>query len=336
MAFTSHRARFKGNLAGVSIEEVREIDYTIDNFKDRLKYLNSKHEKIKGFFSEYIFTEKGEDEYYKVNISSKDDLSSEINIFKYLEADASYLINSPDLERDRQQKYKILSEEEFKKVLAREKSLQAMQAQELDGDSEVMEVLAPKEANDYTNMNHKITKADLLDEECGAVLSCYDKARNYLKEEMEKCKNKSGSTMSLYQIKKILQTINDDMILAKIQLKGIRSPAKKLGDIGSCPSYDDIDYTNPSHVKFIIKMVRFGELQPDSMLSHLAYDMEVAIKELFASGAINDTDMEVVECFNAGYTLQAIGDELGIKKQSVDERLKKVFKKISKYYLTKC
>lgn len=339
MAFSSYRTRFQGTLANVPIEKLKELDFNKENYDERLKYINKKYEKVKPFYDAYIFTseednvtatEEEKSEYYKVNLNSTDELSSEINIFKYIEADGNYLLNSLDIPRDRQQKYRILSEEEFKRLLAKEKSLTILETQEKN-NVDVIDVLASKETNDYINMNHKITKKDLEDLRTANVLKSYEAAKNYLKKEMIKCKNKEGK-MSLYQIKKMLQAINDDMILSKIQLQGIRSPAKRLGDIGSKPDYDDIDYCNPEHVKQLLKNVRFGELQPDSMLSHLAFDMQVAVKKLYNKGKLDDIDIDIIECYNAGYTIKAISKEVNKDTKTIRQRLDKIFRRVSNFY----
>lgn len=339
MAFSSYRTRFQGTLANVSIEELKELDFNKETLKERLEYINKKHERVKSFYDTYIYTADEEDdtatedekrEYYKVNLNTTDELSSEINIFKYLEADGNYILNSLDIPRDKQQQYRILSEEDFKKLLAREKSLTVLEAQEQTEDN-TMDILASKETNDYTNMNHRITKRDLEDPRTAKVLRVYETAREHLKEEMVKCKNKE-SQMSLYEIKKMLQTINDDMILSKIQLQGIRSPAKKLGDIGSCPNFGCVDYSNKKHIKQILRLVRFGELQPDSMLSHLAYDMQVALKALHKEGKLTDIDIEVADCYNAGMSNIEVAKELNVTEGAIRKRLEKIFKHISTYY----
>ena len=92
------------------------------------------------------------------------------------------------------------------------KGIPALEAIERNNDG-IMDILIAKETNDYINMSHTITKADLVDVECGSVLRDYERTRVYLKEEMRRCKVKE-SNMSLYKIKSLLQAINDDMILA--------------------------------------------------------------------------------------------------------------------------
>lgn len=346
MAFASHRKNFRGVLAGLTFEDIKQLDYNKTLLKERKNYIEEKYIRIKDYLDTYIFTkEENVDggslcknyskeelaQYYKYNLNKEDDLSAEINIFKSIESDASFLLNSKDLPRDKEQQYKFLNEEDFKKLIKREESLSNFMDSE-DSDENVMSILERSKRNDYINMQHKIKKEDFTHKDAGQVLSDYDKFRNYLKSQMEKIKNKEKSTLTLYQAKKHLKEVNDDMIRAKIDLRGIRAAAKRLGDESGMFYSEDIDYTNPSHVKNIIKFVRFGELQPDSDLSHLAYDMRVAIDTLFKNKEIDSIDMEIIECFNAGYTNLATAKEINRDEKVVRRRLDKIFNKISSFY----
>lgn len=326
MAFQSYRTRFQGELQGININQVAEIDNTKEKLKERMDFIKNKHEIVVPFHNDFI------DNYYKVALNSDDELSEQINIFKYLEREASYLINSRDIPRDKQQKYKILDERDFKKLIAREQSLEYVAGDTDIDDSDTLTIVKREETNDYIGADFKITKKDLQHERAGQVLSCYDKGRQHLKDEMQKIRNKEESYLNLYNIKRILKGINSDMILAKVQLRGIRCPAKRLGDIGSAPDFDSIDYTNQDHIKKIIKFVKFGEIEPDSMLSHIAYDMQKTIEELHNSGKIDDMDKEIVECFNFGMSNVDIAKEIGRTENAVRQRLNKIFKRIADYH----
>lgn len=116
MAFSSYRANFRGTLAGIEIEKLRDLDRDLETLKERKEYINEKYKKIRAFYDAFIFTKeetidkKGFNynytdeeltQYYKYNLNATDVLSSDINIFKYLEADATYLLNSRDLPKDK-------------------------------------------------------------------------------------------------------------------------------------------------------------------------------------------------------------------------------------------
>lgn len=83
MAFQSHRTRFKGDLAGIQQEKIAELDYTKEKIEERLDYINKKYSYVRKYHEEYT------SEYYKVNVNTDDNLSSDINVFKALERDGN-------------------------------------------------------------------------------------------------------------------------------------------------------------------------------------------------------------------------------------------------------
>lgn len=320
MAFQSHRTRFKGNLAGIEQEKISELDYKKENIAERLDYINKKYSYVRNYHEEYT------SEYYKVNVNSDDNLSADINIFKAIERDGNYLLNSLDVPRDSQHKYNLLTQEEFDKKLKDEKKADLY-------SEELIDVLKPSFKNDYTNMDLKISSKDLLeDSEMGEILRDYDAIKSHLKEEMQKIKLKQGSYLNVAKVKMILGTINCDMLDVKRSYKGITRPSTKLGDIGSAPDYYSIKYTNPAHVKEIICKVRFGDIEPNSMLSHIAYDIEKAIKTLYQGGKLDDLDMEIVDCLNSGYSERRTADELNKGKTTIQQRINKICRRIALYY----
>jgi len=320
MAFQSHRTRFKGILAGIEQEKIIELDYQRENIKERLDYVNKKYSYVRKYYEEYT------SEYYKVNVNTDDNLSSDINIFKAIERDGNYLLNSLDIPRDSQHKYNLLTQEEFDKKLKDEKKV------DLFGE-DLVDVLKPSFSNEFINMDLKITNKDLTeDSEMGEVLRDYDAIKYHLKDEMRKIKLKQGSYLNVNKAKKMLGTINCDMLDVKTSYKGITRPSTKLGDIGSAPDYDSIKYSNPAHIKAIISNVRFGEIEPDSMLSHLAYDIEKATKSLYENDKLDDLDMEIIDCINSGMTIRATGEELNRDKKAIQQRLDKICRRVSLYY----
>lgn len=333
MAFSSHRKMFKGKLANISVSMLNELDYNIELFAHRKRYVEEKYEKVKPFYDIFISGDE-DNEYYKVGLNKDDDLSSEINIFKIIERDASYILNSKDIPRDKQQQYTFLTEEEFKTIEKKEKNFSCLglgcDSTEDDG---TMLMIEPSKRNDYTNMEYKVTKRDLEDSRAGQVLQEYNTYKELLKKELEKIQKKEKSIYNLYQVRSLLKDVNDDMIRSKIALFGIRNPAKRLGDESGAFYSEMIDYSDARVIKMILANVKLnGELEPDSNLSHIAYDMEFAIKKLYDQKVFDDIDLEVIECYNCGYTLRAIAEELDKGKTTIIQRLNKVFKKISQFY----
>ena len=320
MAFQSHRTRFKGDLAGIEQEKIVELDYQRENIGERLEYINKKYSYVSKYHEEYT------SEYYKVNVNTDDNLSADINIFKAIERDGNYLLNGLDVPRDSQHKYNLLTQEEFDKKLKDEKKVDLF-------SEDLVDILKPSFKNEFTNMDLKITNKDLEeDSEMGEILRDYDAIKSHLKDEIRKIKSKQGSYLNVTKAKMILGTINCDMLDVKKSYKGITRPSTKLGDIGSAPNYDSIKYSNPDHVKAIISNVRFGEIQPDSMLSHLAYDIEKAIKSLYANNKLDDLDMEVIDCINSGMNNTATAKEVNRDESTVRGRVDKICRRIALYY----
>ena len=320
MAFQSHRTRFKGNLAGIEQEKIVELDYQRENIGERLDYINKKYSYVSKYHEEYT------SEYYKVNVNTDDNLSADINIFKAIERDGNYLLNSVDIPRDKQHKYNIMTQEDFDKLLKKEEKDDIT-------DEAYQNILKPKFKNDYINMDLKITNKDLNeDSEMGEILRDYDAIKSHLKDEMRKIKSKEGSYLNVTKAKMILGTINCDMLDVKKSHKGITRPSTKLGDIGSAPDFNSIKYSNPAHVKAIISTVRFGDIEPDSMLSHLAYDIKKAIKDLRDRKEFDDIDMEIIEAVNCGVSMRKLSEEIKISQPAITKRFNKICNSIAMYY----
>ena len=320
MAFQSHRTRFKGDLAGVEQKSIIELDYTKEKIKDRLQYIERKYDNVGKYHEEYTT------DFYKVNVNTDDNLSADINIFKAVERDGSYLLNSLDIPRDKQHKYNILTQEEFDEMLKKE-------AKEDITDDAFKNILASAPKNDYINMDLKITPKDLKeDSEMGCILRDYDRAKTHVKGEILKIKDKQESYLNVYSARLLSGTIGCDMLDVKKSYKGITRPSNKLGDIGSLPDYSSIKYSDPNHIRAIISVVKLGDLEPDSELSHIAFDIKVAIEELYKRKILDDRDLYIIEGVNSGVSMRKLAKELGIKHQSVSERFSKVVDKIALYH----
>ena len=320
MAFQSHRTRFKGDLAGIEQEKIVELDYQRENLEERLDYINKKYSYVSRYHEEYT------SDYYKVNVNTDDNLSSDINIFKAIERDANYLLNSVDIPRDKQHKYNIMTQEDFDKLLNKEEKDDIT-------DEAYQNILKPKFKNDYINMDLKITSKDLTeDSEMGKILREYNRVKNHIKNEHNSIKKGGKSYLSFYDIKRNMGTLNCDMLDVKKSYKGITRPASKLGDIGGDIDWTEVDYTDAGQIKGLIKIVNFGEIRPDDELSHLAYDLEDAIDNLKKRGALDQIDLDIIEGINAGVSMRKLEEELGISNQAISKRYNKIAEKLAMYF----
>ena len=341
MKFTSPRARFSGELKGIKVEDLKGLDFNVETIQGRLQEVRNKLDKVAPFFDEYFFSKEdvdGEDkrEYYKYNPTTTDELSEDINICKQVQSYGSYILNSKDLPRDKQIEYTILSEDEFKKQLLKEMAT--------DFKSDASIVLDTRPTNDYKNLDLKITKKDMFpelqnnkygvrdkDKELASILNDYETLREHLRGEMAKIKSGEGSYLTLYQIKSMLATIMADMYDAKRMVLGMKAPAKRLGDESPYNDFSTLDYNNPEHIKHCLKFCAITETpRPDDMVSHIGYDLHVAIRTLVKKRMIDKVDVEIIECYNSGsYTIREIANEIKKDSKTVQQRLDKICRRIA-------
>lgn len=344
MAFQSHRERFTGKLSGISTDELKKLDYSLSTVDERMAFINNKYKKVSAFYNSYTFCkEKNLDDmhslelseedyrkYYKYNLNNKDSLSMDINIFKFCENDGSYILNSTDIPRARQQEYRILSEEEFRKILDKEACLNSISKKmDIDSQEEVLDILESSSKNIYLDVKEKISKKDILDPKCGEVLFEYSVLKAHLKDELRKLKEKEKSYLDLNKIRRTLKSVNDDMILSKIQLKGIRNHAKRLGDEKSKLDLSVINYENPKHIEAIIVNIPFGDIKFDNDLTILTHDLKAAINKLRANGTLSNLDGAIIHLKNKGFNNVEIGRKLKRSEAAIRQRFKRICKVIS-------
>lgn len=351
--FVSYRARFQGTLAGIKVSELMGLDYSIETLEGRMKHIEEKLNKVQPFYDEYfsirtieIDETSKEMAYYNYSPNTTDELSADINICKYIECYANYILNSKDLPRERQQQYKILSEKAFERVLQREKALSSFSNEDNEEIGIEVEniILDTRRANDYNNLDLLIKDSDLdvskqknpygvreKDIELAGVLQSYSKLYEHLKTLMKKAKAGEKTEIPLTKIIQLTSGIKRDMLDSKEMILGIRCHAKRLGDESPMNDMSEIDYTNMEHIKAILKNCPFGAIEPDNEMTDMAYDMEKALSNLYKSGKLDKTDMIIVEMYNIGFTQREIANEIGRDKKVVSRRLEKIFKSIVEY-----
>ena len=91
----------------------------------------------------------------------------------------------------------------------------------------------------------------------------------------------------LMKIRTLLADINDEMLMCKLMILGIRSQAKRLGDESPMNDYSTLDYSNPLHVKAIIRNCKITTPRPDDMASHIGYDLMIAVNKLRDRGSLS-------------------------------------------------
>jgi hypothetical protein len=345
--FISHRARFKGDLAGVKVLDFRGLDFNKHTLAERMEEVVNKLEEVEPFLEEYFnvnIIEETNDEgevkqkekiYYNFSPNVTDELSEDINICQFLQSYATYILNSTDIKESKLEKYTILTEEEFQKRLRMEMSI------DFKVDSNV--IMDTRPTNDYKNLSLKITEKDMKphlqnnkygvrdkDIELANVLNDYNVMKEFLKTELRKIQTGKYSKYDLFKLRVLLAGINDDMLMSKVKILGIRGQAKRLGDEKPMNDYSALDYSNEQHIKYMLKHCKLTNTpRPDDMMSHIGYDLQLVIKRLYKDKELDAIDLEIIDCYNSNYTFEEIGKEVGMKKQSVDYRLNKICRKIT-------
>lgn len=279
-----------------TFENINKLNFNLKNFSERLQFLNEKYVRNKDFYEEY---------------KEKTYLS--------LENDCNYLLNSLDLEKARKYKYKILNKKEFDDLLKSEKK----------DNIDELAVLKTDNKNIYLSCDIRITNSDFKDDELKDVLIEYNKLKNKCKNILLGIKKGEKSSFTLNFIKRALASVNDDMILSKKSIKRFRRLSTKLGDIGTVPSYELIDYNNAEHIKNIIKYCKFGSLAPNNELSHIAFDVENIVKVMFKEKLINKTELNIINAINEGMSYVAIAREHNISETAIRKKFKIICRKIS-------
>lgn len=336
--FKGYRTKFKGSLKGIEVSDLFKLDYTLETIGEKMQYVKSKHNLVRDFYETYIYTKdkkeplldfvKYEDsdfiEFYKVNLNTEDDLSCDINVFKALELEASYLLGSKDLPKDTKLKYLLLTQDDFDRLVAKENM-------EMQRECEILEILKPSERGCFINVNLSITRSDLHDPRSAKVLREYTKLKVFLVKEANKIKNGEESPLNIFNIRRMLSSINDDLLYSKKSLQGIRDHAKKLGDESGTFDLSVIDYTNEKHLDCILKLVPLGQIRPDSDMSVLGFDVSNAINKLYKKGELNERDVRILELYNKDIPKAQIGEIVGVSERVIRYRIKRAISRISSY-----
>lgn len=177
----------------------------------------------------------------------------------------------------------------------------------------------------------------------GEILREYQPLRKLLGQELQKIKNgeptreitieKDGELirepLSFKMVREHLAEVNADMKLSIAKLKGLEcerpAPTKVYEN-----KLDMIDYSNWKMIKKLLGHLWLGETPSNEDDIILVADLQRALKELKLSAL----DSSIITKYNEGWTIQDIGEEVGLHHSNVSRRIDKVCKLISEY-LTK-
>lgn len=328
----NHESYFTGTIGGKNVFDLTKIDYGLINSKERLEYLDKLTKECEEFLGTYFTGTEEREPYYKYNPRTwKDVLAHDTNVCMVLETLATYLLNSRDLPLERQQEYKIFTDEELFKAAQKELN---SKSKTQGSENEIIEFLLRKaETNGYFVKDTALKPSDFADKEenLGEILKAYDLMYQHLREHARKLKLGEYSPYSVTKIKRLMSGLKDDMILAKEKIKR-PIMLENNGDFKSITDWDQFDFTNKDHVKAILYF-KPRKLSPEDTLAIIIYDVNNIIKKLYWLGLLSDIDLEILEMLQSQFTLSEIAEELNYSgKTSIFKRLDSITDKIIKYY----
>lgn len=330
----NHESHFTGSIGGKNVFDLTKLDYELLNSNERLEFLNNLVKECQEFLDTYFTGTEEREPYYKYNPRTwKDVLSYDTNVCIAIENLATYLLNSRDIPLERQQTYKIYTDEQLFKAAQKELSSKSSSKTNQKSEGEVMEfLLRTSKSNAYFIKDTVLKPSDFGDKEynLGEILKAYDLMYQHLREHARKLKNGEKSSYSVTKIKRLMSGLKDDMILAKEKIK---RPIllENNGDFSNITEWSKFDFTNREHIKAILYF-KPRQLSPDDDLAILIYDTNNIIKRLYKQKKLSKIDLEILEMLQNEFILEDIAKELGYSNESnIRYKINSIINKIVKY-----
>lgn len=324
---------FKGKLEGITLDDLKitKEDKEKKFLCERKEVLNRKYEKVSKFYEAFT------SEVYKPNLKENEPLSHLINVFKQLEYDGNYLLNSIDVKR----------EKNINKALEDyDRALVSVATKNHSNYEIAMSVTSQGNNTRYTNTETIITVDDLNNKSYGEYLKAYNVTRDILIEQMLFLQGRlkieeneveiEKTTHSLNQIMSLLANINKDMKIVKKSFQGLTKYVikdKKQSYVNNTTLLDNISYSNPNHISHILKYVDLNQpLAQNDDVSIVATDIKQVISILTKNKILKEKHLSVLTLIqNSNLSFEEIGKNLNISRKTVYNRFNFVVKKICDY-----
>lgn len=301
MAYSTYNF-FTGELDGHSARDFQKLDYSVKNSEDRKEYLEELLNKS-DYFNMFF------EDHFKVNLTSGDSLSEEINVCKILENMANYLLNSEDVkEEDKKNKPEYVfhkSNERFEKKRNRESiSVNGENGSFNIVDNEnIVHSLLVKKQNNKKPKTQVIKAKDLReDTRCGEILRDYQVFLDHINKNL---KEKPDRMWRYYSQAK--SQVQDDMIMVKESLKGIWGLRVHIKE-SSKPDLDVFDFTDMETVKVMIQM--------EKPSFDFNFDMRIVwndFMDIVAKANLVEEEQLVLKCLQQQWKIIDISEEFDIK-----------------------
>ena len=306
-----------------------ELKKEITSAKERVEYLES-----------ILGTNEIKNSYTNANDKNFNKLSEDNYNNRRIETYANWLLKG-EMEKEKIYSYDTSTDKQYNDA---EKAKRFIAKGE--GNAEAQMERLKTNGIQYKSNNIKITPALIKeDSELGEVLREYQLLRELLGQELQKIKNgqptreiiikkkKDGeiirTPLSFKMVREHLSEVNSDMLLSikyKKGLHGLRPAPTKVYE----NKLDMIDYSNWKMIKKLLGDLWLGETPMNEDDIILVADLQRALKKLKLSAL----DSSIITKYNEGWTIQDIGEEVGLHHSNVIRRIDKVCKLISEH-LTK-
>jgi hypothetical protein len=297
----------------------KQIDYNKTKLEDRKKIVENILST--GFYEEYM------DNYFNVHLNADDELSEKDYVCNSLERLANYLLNSDEVKEEKKSEkfeYKFYADEEaFNKAVNKEPKLDGMantNGFEVEKEN-VIHFLKRGNRNYKMSKTQTITKKDLRrDDELGRILREYT---DYLEKISQELNDLENSKLSRFQLSRISGAIKKDMILVKDILLGVFG-YKTNSEESTKIDWDQIDFTNHSHVRALLYMRPGSRADID-----LKFIIDDFIK-LVEKAKPTKLQRQIIKLLRENKRITDIGEELNITKQRVNKNIDVLVKRICK------
>lgn len=332
---------FKGKLEGITLDDLKitKEDKKKKLLAERLAVLEEKYKNVRPFYETFTT------EVYKSNLKENESLSHTINVFKYLEYDGNYLLNSEDVKREKNINKTL---EEYDQALLN------VATKNHSNFDVAMSITSQTNTTRYINTETIITVYDLNNKTYGEYLKAYNNTRNILINQMLFLQGRlkietennneieiEKTTHSLNQIMSLLANINEDMRIIKESYQGLTKYVikdKKNGYIGNLSTLsDNIDYSNENHISQVLKYVDLNQpLNPNDDITIIATDINKVISILSKNGILKEKELSILALIqNSNLSFEEIAKNLNICRKTVYNRFDSIVKKVCLYHKSK-
>lgn len=323
------RHYFNSEINEKKINDFKALDYKLLTLEQRKKFVEELLKNDNDFFSEYF------DNFYKVGVSTNDELSEKNVVCKTIESLGNYLLGSEEIREERKHSdttYKFyVDETEFKlrtkKELPMTNLTHKSENSEIETIDNVIHFLKQNKENFKKEKTLSIKKSDFeKDDYCAEILNEYNVLYKFLTEEIKNPNKIVGKRQKLTKMKK---EVMDDMLYTKEHLEGIfgQNPRNLLTD-STCPNWDELDYTNVEHMKKLLYVI--SDFHPENELSFYLMDLKKLFEECVKRNKLSEKEIKVYKMLRRGYKNVEIAKKFGVDRYVITRIVNTLAKKLCK------